>query len=64
MLTMEALIEDTQRLTSYQAEVGALRRLGLSFSEWKQLPPPLDAQADASGVMYITLGQPIRVASL
>jgi hypothetical protein len=62
MLTMEALIEDVQRLQSYHAEAQAIRQLGMSFQDWQRLLPESGTQGDGTGLMYLVLSEPLAIA--
>jgi len=64
MLTMEAMIEDVQRLEGYQAEVQALHAMKISYGEWQRLLPPSDEAFSGAGVMYVVLDEPLQVAGL
>jgi hypothetical protein len=55
MELIETLIEDDNRLTMYELEVGAIQRLGMSFQEWRQLAPSPTAQENGADLIYITM---------
>ena len=52
---METMIEDSNRLTMYEAEVEAIHRSGMSFQEWQQLVPLSATQENEADLMYITM---------
>jgi hypothetical protein len=52
---METMIENDNRLVMYESEVETIRRLGMSFQEWRQLAPPSTAQGNGSELIYITV---------
>lgn len=54
MDAVEGAIEDARRFEAYRAEIGAVRRMGISFREWQNLAPP----ADAAGLMFISFPEP------
>jgi hypothetical protein len=54
MDAVEGIIEDACRFDAYRAEIGAVRRMGISFREWQNLPAP----SEASGLMFINLLEP------
>ncbi|HSD43304.1 MAG TPA: hypothetical protein VLD36_15735 [Burkholderiales bacterium] len=54
MDAVEGIIEDARRFDAYRAEIGAVRRMRLSFREWQNLPAP----SDANGLMFINLLEP------
>jgi hypothetical protein len=54
---VEQLIEDTNRLETYLAEVQTIALLGIGFGEWRQLTPQLDTQNNDTGVMFITIAE-------
>lgn len=55
MELMEAMIEDSNRLMMYEAEVEMIQQLGMGFQEWRQLTPLSPAQGNGTGLMYITV---------
>jgi hypothetical protein len=57
MDAVEGIIEDACRFDAYRAEIGAVRRMGISFREWQNLPAP----SEASGLMFINLLEPFGV---
>jgi hypothetical protein len=63
MLTMEALIEDVQRLQSYHIETQTIPQLGMSFRDWKNLLPPPAELFDSSDILYIVFDAPVKVGS-
>ena len=58
MLTIEALIEDSQRLASCHIEIQALQQIGLHYHEWQHILPPANEQATVADIMYILLEEP------
>jgi hypothetical protein len=58
MEAVEGIIEDARRFDAYRAEIGAVRRMGISFHAWKNLPAP----SDGSDVMFINLLEPFGAA--
>jgi hypothetical protein len=54
MDAVEGAIEDARRFEAYRAEIGAVRRLGISFREWQNLAAP----ADAAELLFIRLLEP------
>ena len=54
MAAVEGIIEDARRFAAYRAEIGAVRRMGISFREWQNLPAP----SDAGSLMFINLLEP------
>lgn len=58
MATIEALIEDAQRLASYHREVQALQHIGLPYHEWQHMLPPPHEDTFAAEIMYILQEEP------
>ena len=54
---VEQLIEDTNRLETYLAEVETVEQLGIEFKEWRQLTPQTDTQNNETGVVFITIAE-------
>jgi hypothetical protein len=52
---IEAMIEDENRYTTYMEEIRSIRRLGMSFQEWRQLAPPATAQRNGADLICITV---------
>jgi hypothetical protein len=50
----EGLIEDARRFEAYRAEIGAIRRMGIGFREWRNLPAP----SEDAELMFINLLEP------
>jgi hypothetical protein len=60
--TIERLIENMQRLTSYKAEIYAMQKLQFSFEEWQKLKPLENIPSDSNHI-YIIPEQPIEIIS-
>jgi hypothetical protein len=58
MDAVESLIEDARRFHAYRAEIGAVRRMGISFRVWENLPAP----SESSDLMFINLLEPFGAA--
>jgi hypothetical protein len=54
MDAVEGLIEDARRFEAYRAEIGAVRRMGIGFREWRSLPAP----SEDAELMFINLLEP------
>jgi hypothetical protein len=52
---IETMIEDEIRFVMYLEEIKAMRQLGMSFQEWRQLAPASTAQGNGSDLIYITV---------
>ncbi len=55
MQLMETMIEDNNRLATYETEIEIIHQLGMSFREWQQLAPSVPAQGNGSDLIYITV---------
>lgn len=55
MDSIEAMIEDDNRLAVYELEVETIHRLGMGFQEWLQLAPSSSSQKNETNLMYITI---------
>lgn len=55
MELMETMVENDNRLATYEAEVGAIHQLGMGFQEWRQLAPSPTAQGNETDLIYITV---------
>jgi tetratricopeptide (TPR) repeat protein len=55
MQLMETMIEDDNRLATYESEVETIHRLGMSFQEWRQLAPSSTDQGNGTDLIYITV---------
>jgi hypothetical protein len=52
---IELMIEQCSRFETYLAEVQAIRELGISFQEWRQLTLPDKTRSQEATLVYITL---------
>ena len=64
MLMIEALIEDAQRLVSYETAVQAVGMRNSSFNDWKALFSSTDEQREDNGMVYIILNEPFQPANV
>lgn len=60
MVTMESVIETSQRLQAYETEIRVIHQLGMSFQDWMQLAPT-EAQIEKTDLMYILPSKPIAL---
>lgn len=60
MVTMESVIETSQRLQAYETEIKVIHQLGMSFQDWMQLVPT-NAQVAGTDLMYILPSEPIAL---
>lgn len=60
---MESMIETTRRLDSYELEIKAMSKLGLTFSEWLKLTS-FDNRSAESNVVCIIPKEPIKIGFL
>lgn len=54
---MESMIETNNRFESYQTELQAISKLGISFHEWLQLKPSTENKLDSAEFMFIIPSQ-------
>lgn len=54
---VEQLLEDTNRLETYLAEVETIVQLGIKFEEWRQLTPQSDTQSNEAELIFITMAE-------
>lgn len=52
---IESMIENYNRFRMYFAESQTIRRLGMSFQEWRHLAPPSGKHKNGSDMNYITV---------
>jgi hypothetical protein len=57
LLLIEQMIEDTNRLETYLAEVEVVKELNMGFEEWQQLAPPNNAPRNEAELIYITVSE-------
>lgn len=57
LLLIEQMIEDTNRLETYLAEVKVVKELKMGFEEWQQLAPSNNALRNESELSYITVSE-------
>jgi tetratricopeptide (TPR) repeat protein len=57
---METMVETSQRFTSYELEVKAISKLGISFHEWLQLRP--SESQEGRNLMYIVPEEPMNLS--
>jgi hypothetical protein len=55
LFLIERMIEDTNRLETYLAEVEVVKELKMGFEEWQQLAPSNNAPRNEAELMYITV---------
>ena len=55
MELIETMVENNNRLSMYETEVGAMHRLGMGFQEWQELTPSSTAQGNGTDLIYITI---------
>lgn len=60
MSEMESMIETNQRFEAYELEVKAIRKLGISFSQWLQLQPS-ETAPEGANVIYILPESPLEL---
>jgi tetratricopeptide (TPR) repeat protein len=58
---MESMVETNRRFEAYQAEVTAIKQLGISFHDWLQLAST-KKNLDGAELIYIIPSKPIQVA--
>ncbi|AFY33921.1 hypothetical protein [Calothrix sp. PCC 7507] len=58
---MESMIETNRRFESYQTEIQAISKLGISFHEWLKLSPSTEIKPDDSELIYIIPSQPLNL---
>lgn len=61
MAAMEAMIEDADRLNGYYLEVQAMRRLGLSFADWRALGDIKGIEVACAEVIYLVPAEPVQI---
>lgn len=55
MELMETMVENDNRFSMYESEVGTIHRLGMGFQEWRQLSPSATAPGNGTDLIYITV---------
>ncbi|MEY3302720.1 MAG: hypothetical protein ACK5RE_08190 [Pseudanabaena sp.] len=58
--TMESMIETIQRFDTYQSEVKAISKLGITFREWTLLAPVDKQQSENRTLMYLIPSVPVE----
>ncbi|WP_199291027.1 hypothetical protein [Sphaerospermopsis sp. FACHB-1094] len=58
---MESMIETNNRFESYQTEIQAISKLGISFHEWLQLKPSKETKPEGAELMFIIPSQPLEL---
>lgn len=58
---MESMIETNNRFESYQTEIQAISKLGISFHEWLQLKPSKETKPERAELMFIIPSQPLEL---
>jgi hypothetical protein len=61
LAVMESMVETNRRFESYQAEVAAIKQLGISFHDWLQLAST-KKNLDGAELIYIIPSKPLDVA--
>jgi tetratricopeptide (TPR) repeat protein len=56
---LESMIETNRRFESYQTEVQAISKLGISFHDWLKLTPSTEIKPDGAEFMYIIPSKPL-----
>ncbi|MEH2457341.1 hypothetical protein [Nostoc sp.] len=59
LAVMESMIETDRRFESYQTEVQAISKLGISFHDWLKLTPSTEIKPDGAELMYIIPSKPL-----
>ena len=55
LFLIEQMIEDSNRLETYLAEVGVVKELNMGFEEWQKLAPSNNGSRNEAELMYITV---------
>jgi hypothetical protein len=64
LMTMEALIEDTERIAGHHAEIQSLGTLDISFGDWRRLDSVSDNPSSNAEMKYIVLDEVPQAASI
>ncbi|MEH2193952.1 MAG: hypothetical protein V7K98_15140 [Nostoc sp.] len=59
LAVMESMIETNRRFESYQTEVQAISKLGISFHDWLKLTPSTEIKPDSAELIYIIPSKPL-----
>ena len=61
MEMMESMIETNNRFESYQTEIRAISKLGISFEDWMKLAPADEVPPEGTNLMFIIPAAPVGV---
>jgi hypothetical protein len=63
MEKIEELIETHRRIQTYQEEIQAIEKLGMTFHDWLKLAPSNEVKPDGAELIYIIPDKPLALAS-